>query len=81
MLGTDAYGHGVVAAFEFPSQVAAVLLLLVAQLTRYVEVRAALPRPAVTVAAEPAPEQPALSIPLAQSLVVGGCAMLPESCS
>ena len=44
MLGSDAYGYGVVKAFEFPSQVAAVGLLMLAHLTRYLEVRAAIPR-------------------------------------
>ena len=46
MVGTDAYGHGLLTTFEFPSQVAAVALLMLAHLTRYLEVRAALPRQA-----------------------------------
>ena len=50
MLGTDAYGHGVLKAFEFPSQVAAVGLLMLAHLTRYLEVRAAVPRHATQAA-------------------------------
>ena len=54
MLFTDAYGHGPVAPLEFPSQVGAVGLLLLAHLVRYREVRAALPRQA----AEPAPAPP-----------------------
>ena len=44
MLGADAYGRGVLTTFEFPSQVAAVALLMLAHLTRYLEVREALPR-------------------------------------
>jgi hypothetical protein len=44
MLGSDAYGYGILKAFEFPSQVAAVALLMLAHLTRYLEVREALPR-------------------------------------
>ena len=44
MLGTDAYGHGFVKTLEFPAQVTAVGLLMVATATRYGEVRAALPR-------------------------------------
>ena len=55
MLGTDAYGHGILSAFEFPSQVAAVGLLMVAHLVRYREVRAALPRQAAEREAAPAP--------------------------
>ena len=43
MLGTDAYGQGVFKVFEFPFQVAAVALLLLAHLTRYLEVREGLP--------------------------------------
>ncbi|MEE8422607.1 MAG: hypothetical protein V3S31_07500, partial [Dehalococcoidia bacterium] len=50
MLGTDAYGHGVLTTLEFPSQVAAVALLMLAHLTRYIEVRAALPRHAMQAA-------------------------------
>ena len=44
MLGADAYGRGFLTTFEFPSQVAAVALLMLAHLTRYLEVREALPR-------------------------------------
>jgi hypothetical protein len=64
MLGTDAYGHGILKAFEFPSQVAAVGLLLLAHLVRYREVRAALPRQAAEPAAAPppAPELSALAL-------------------
>ena len=52
MLGTDAYGHGVLKTFEFPSQVAAVALLMLAHLVRYGEVRAALPRTVKAAAAK-----------------------------
>ena len=55
MLGTDAYGHGILKAFEFPSQVTAVGLLMLAHLVRYREVRAALPRQAAEPAAAPLP--------------------------
>ena len=50
MLATDAYGHGVMTTVEFPAQVMAVTLLLLAQLIRYGEVRAAtaMPRPATS---------------------------------
>ena len=64
MLGTDAYGHGVLKAFEFPSQVAAVALLMAAHLVRYRELRAALPRQAAEPATAPsaAPELSALAL-------------------
>ena len=64
MLGTDAYGHGALTTFEFPSQVAAVALLMLAHLTRYLELRAALPRQAAERAAAPpaAPELSALAL-------------------
>ena len=55
MLGTDAYGHGFVKALEFPTQVAAVGLLLLAHLTRYREVQRALPRLAATPAVSSPP--------------------------
>ena len=53
MLGSDAYGHGVGKAFEFPSQVAAVGLLLLAHLSATCQGRAALPRHATRAAAHP----------------------------
>ena len=64
MLGTDAYGHGILKAFEFPSQVAAVALLMAAHLVRYRELRAALPRQAAEPATAPsaAPELSALAL-------------------
>ena len=62
MLGTDAYGHGFVRWLEFPAQVFAGALLLLAHLTRYLEVRAELPRhatraavPSVLAAGRPEP--------------------------
>ena len=62
MLFTDAYVHGPVALLEFPSQLGAVGLLLLAHLVRYREVRASLPRhatraavPSVMAAGRPEP--------------------------
>jgi hypothetical protein len=54
MLGTDAYGRGFLTTLEFPAQVGAVALLLLAHLTRYLEVRVVVPRK-LTQAAVPAP--------------------------
>ena len=39
MLGTDAFGVGFIKWFEFPAQVGAVAILLLAMVVRYVEVR------------------------------------------
>ena len=44
MLGTDAFAVGFIKALEFPAQVGAVALLLLALAVRYFEVRSALPR-------------------------------------
>jgi hypothetical protein len=57
MLLTDAYARGPVSGVEFPAQVTAVGLLLVAHLLRYAEVRAALGRPL------PLPVVPAATAP------------------
>ena len=69
MLGTDAYAPGVLKAFEFPSQVGAVGLLLLAHLTRYAEVRATLPRHAarstVAVATAAGRPEPAAAVAVA----------------
>jgi hypothetical protein len=43
MLGTDAFGRGFVRTIEFPSQVTAVAILLLAMTVRYIEVRSELP--------------------------------------
>ena len=57
MLATDAYGHGILKGLEFPSQVTAVGLLMLAHLARYREVRAELPvRAPAVAAAEPCAE-------------------------
>ncbi len=44
MLGTDAFAVGFIKVLEFPAQVGAVALLLLASTVRYVEVHAARPR-------------------------------------
>ena len=76
MLFTDAYGHGPVAPLEFPSQVGAVGLLLLAHLVRYREVRAALPRQAAEPAAVPSAMAAGRPQPLAAAAVSAGDALV-----